>query len=217
MASARPPSASNFQPTIFVLGNQPRNSAMIFGVGTSSTSRLPPRVEIFLDGVDGFSFPATSRVKILPKAKIAHRRRVKDGVHLFTGKQFQFRLQIRRGGKSFDRLRPAFARVGRRLANEQRDAVAARGEKIGQLRAEPARGKICEPAHVVQRLISRPGGDDAIHARMITPTNPCIHTTSQTAARVIRRPENRNGTAPSGAAGAGGFFPRWRQIVPARC
>ena len=41
--------------------------------------------------------------------------------------------------------------------------VAARGEEIGQLRAEPARGKIRQPAHVIQRLIGRPGGDDAVH------------------------------------------------------
>ena len=45
--------------------------------------------------------------------------------------------------------------------------MTVRGEKIGQLRAEPARGKIREPAHVVQRLISRPCGDDAIHATKI--------------------------------------------------
>jgi hypothetical protein len=49
--------------------------------------------------------------------------------------------------------------------------VAARREKIGELRAEPARGKIREPAHVVQRLKRRPGGDDAIHARKLTAKN----------------------------------------------
>ena len=49
-----------------VLGNQPRSSAMIFGVGANSTNKLPPRVEIFLDGLNGFSLPVTSRTNILP-------------------------------------------------------------------------------------------------------------------------------------------------------
>jgi hypothetical protein len=49
--------------------------------------------------------------------------------------------------------------------------VPARGEIIGQRRAEPARGKIREPAHVVQRLIGRPGGDDAVHAARLTAKN----------------------------------------------
>ena len=42
---------------------------MIFGVGTNSTNRLPLRVEIFLDGANGFSFPTASRVNIWPKVK----------------------------------------------------------------------------------------------------------------------------------------------------
>ncbi len=76
------------------------------------------------------------------EGEITHRRRMKDGVHFFAGKRFQLRPQIRRGGIDFDRLRLAFARISRRLADEQRDLVAARGEEIGEFRAEPARGKI---------------------------------------------------------------------------
>src|ERR1019366_3081112 len=69
------------------------------------------------------------------------------------------------------RLRLAFAGVSRRLADEQRDVMTARGEKIGQIRAEPARGEVREPAHVVQRLERRPGGDDAVHAAKLTAKN----------------------------------------------
>jgi len=36
-----------FQPTMRVRGNQPRNSPMILGIGNSSTSNLPGRVGIF--------------------------------------------------------------------------------------------------------------------------------------------------------------------------
>ncbi len=110
--------------------------------------------------------------RVLPeffsKLKIADRCRVKDCVHLPAGKRFYFCAQIRRGGKIFDPFRLAGARVSRRLADEQRHLVPARREKIGQLRAEPARGKIREPAHVVQRLERRSGGDDAVHAMKIT-------------------------------------------------
>ena len=92
---------------------------------------------------------------------------MKNGVHLFARKGFQLRAQIRRGGKSFHRCRPAFARISRRFADEQRDPVAARREKVGEFRAEPPRGKIREPAHFVQWLERRPGGDDAIHGGSI--------------------------------------------------
>ena len=50
------------------------------------------------------------------------------------------------------------------FTDEQRDLVAARGEEIGQFGAEPACGKVRQPAHVVQRFVRRPGGDNAIHA-----------------------------------------------------
>jgi len=52
-------------------------------------------------------------------------------------------------------------------ADEQNHLVTARREKIGQLRAEAAGRKIREPPHVVQRFVSRSGGDDAVHAAMI--------------------------------------------------
>ena len=76
---------------------------MIFGVGTSSTSRFPPRVEIFFDGLNRLSFPAASAREHFAEGKIAHRRRVKNRVHFFPGKRFQFRPQIRRRGKNFHR------------------------------------------------------------------------------------------------------------------
>jgi hypothetical protein len=41
--------------------------------------------------------------------------------------------------------------------------VTAGGQKIGQFRAEAAGREIREPPHVVQRLIGRPGGNDAVH------------------------------------------------------
>ena len=43
----RAPSASYFQPMMRVRGNQPRSSAMILGVGTSSTSRCRPAWKFF--------------------------------------------------------------------------------------------------------------------------------------------------------------------------
>jgi hypothetical protein len=42
--------------------------------------------------------------------------------------------------------------------------MPARGKVIGEFGAKAARGKIRETAHLIQRLIGRPGGDDAIHA-----------------------------------------------------
>ena len=104
--------------------------------------------------------------KNLSKHEIAHRRRVKDGVRFFTGERLELRAQIRRGGEGFDRPRPAFARPGGGFADEQRDVVALGRQKIGEFRAQPARGEIREPAHVVQRFKRRPGGDDAVHAEV---------------------------------------------------
>jgi hypothetical protein len=60
-------------------------------------------------------------------------------------------------------LRIAFTFVSRRFTDEQNNLVPARGEKIGEFRAEPARGKIREPPHIVKRFVSGSGGHDAIH------------------------------------------------------
>ena len=68
IASARLPSASNFQPVIFVLGNQPRSSEMIFGVGTSSTSSFPKQVESFFVDLISTSLCSASGAKTLPNA-----------------------------------------------------------------------------------------------------------------------------------------------------
>src|SRR5450432_3437550 len=76
-------------------------------------------------------------------------------------------MQISGRAEHFHALRAALAGISRLLADEQDDFVSARGEIIGEFRAKPARGKIREPAHVVQRLERRPGGDDAIHAAKI--------------------------------------------------
>jgi hypothetical protein len=53
--------------------------------------------------------------------------------------------------------------MGGLFADEQRHVVAARGEKVRQLRTELAGGKIREPTDIVHRFISRPGGDEAVH------------------------------------------------------
>ena len=64
----RSPSTSNFQPTSFAAGYHARNPAMIFGVGTSSASNVPRRVEIFA-GLDLAQLPLLGRSQILPKVK----------------------------------------------------------------------------------------------------------------------------------------------------
>ena len=98
------------------------------------------------------------------EGEITRRRRVKKRVHCLARARLQPRPQIRGGGKAFDRLRAAGSRPGRGFAEEQRDRVAARREEIGEFHAQPARGEIREPAHVVQRLKGGPGGDKAVHA-----------------------------------------------------
>ena len=65
----------------------------------------------------------------------------------------------------------AFTRVRGHRADEQRHVMSARGKKVGEFRAEAARGKVREPAHVVERFEGRPGGDDAIHADQLTAKN----------------------------------------------
>jgi hypothetical protein len=45
--------------------------------------------------------------------------------------------------------------------------VALSREEIDEFRAQPARGKVREAAHVVQRLVSRAGSYDAIHRRSL--------------------------------------------------
>ena len=66
--------------------------------------------------------------------------------------------------KHLDPLRPALAGIRGLRAEEQGHLMTARDQEIGQFRAQPAGGKIREPAHVVERFIGRPGGDNAVHA-----------------------------------------------------
>ena len=83
--------------------------------------------------------------------------------------------------------------------------MSARREVIGQRRAQPARGKIREPAHVVQRLAGRPGGDDAVHAALIN-RQARQKRKANYPGRRIRRPGNGGGRAAR--------FPFWQRVIP---
>ena len=89
---------------------------------------------------------------------------MKNGVHLLPGQLFKTRLQIGRGTKRNHRLR--LPRTGPRClyARQQGDVMSAGHQKVGQFSAEPARGKISEPAHVIERFIRRSRSDHTIHA-----------------------------------------------------
>ena len=71
--------------------------------------------------------------------------------------------EIARGVERHDALRRLFLVISGVMPVEQGDLVPARHEKIRQLRAEFAGGKIREPPHFIERLECRPGCDNAMH------------------------------------------------------
>ncbi len=116
------------------------------------------------------------RLQLNPaKTKIADCRRVKNRVRLFCRQGPQLFPQICRGRELLDPLRSAFAPVRGLGADQQDHLMAAGDQEIGQFRAEAAGGKICEPAHVVERFISRTGSDDTVHATKIACKESQMH------------------------------------------
>ena len=80
-----------------------------------------------------------------------------------TGLRLQPVVQIDGGRERLHPLRAALAAIRRLLADQQGDLMPALDQVIGEFGAETARGKIGEPARLVQGFVSRAGGDDAIH------------------------------------------------------
>jgi hypothetical protein len=89
---------------------------------------------------------------------------MEDRVDPLARQSLEMITQICGRGKYFNAIGLAFAAEGRLLANQQRDFVAALGEESSQFRTEPAAGKIRQSPHIIERLIGRAGGDDAVHA-----------------------------------------------------
>ena len=122
-----------------------------------------PRGNLF-GSLDGFQFAGGGAGEDLAERKIAHSGGVKNGVHLLAGQFFEPRLQIGGGGEGDDGLGMTRTGPGCLHAGEQGDVMSPRHEEVGQFGAEPAGGKIGEPAHVIERFVRRAGGDHAVHA-----------------------------------------------------
>src|SRR6266581_1300448 len=58
--------------------------------------------------------------------------------------------------------------MGGVVANEQNNFMALPGQKIRQFSAKLAGGEVGQPPHLIQRLVGRPGCDDAFHARQVS-------------------------------------------------
>ena len=84
------------------------------------------------------------------------------------------------GRERFLVLRAALAVISSGLTDEQGHLMPAGREEIGQLRAKPSGGKVCQAPDLIERLIGRAGGDDAFHGWR-------IHFRSQTSSLVYLR------------------------------
>ena len=163
-AESRSPSTSYFQPTKSASANHSRRLAMIFGVGLSSSSMSPSRVLMFAR-VQRLELAVVGPSKNLANGKVTHGGGVKHRARawLRPGQALQFFSQVCCGCKLLKLNAFRHLCVGGRAAAQQCHLVAVGGQALGQAGAKLAGRVVGQPANLVDWLVGRAGGDNAVH------------------------------------------------------